>query len=128
MKRPVIFNAKFALPIGAALAFASLATPGLANSYLTQQQLLSMLPGHIVMGTSSGGAKFARSFGPGQEMGKVTNKGTGTFSTEGWYVQGNSWCEEDGFDHTCYQVQQVNANTLQAYQGGKPLETVWTLQ
>ncbi|WP_127903516.1 hypothetical protein [Solirhodobacter olei] len=106
----------------------NLATPGFAASYLSQAQLLSMLPGHTVSGLAEDGTKFVTNYGPGGRMGKAAGTYHNHPFEEAWYVQGNLWCENGGWGHVCYKVQQVDASTLQLYYNGKALKHTWSLK
>ncbi len=105
----------------------------ISQTFLTKEELLETFPGATISGISSkdGVSKWSQVYGE-DKKGKAKGKGKGKFNgspySYRWKVKKGKWCENWGDGNYCWDVERIDANTLQLYKKGKALKNVWNIE
>ena len=112
----------------AAASFFATATASSATVFLTQAELLALIPGHSISSTSKNGVKWVQNYAMGKKKGAISGKFGKDAVKSKWYVSGNQWCEDWGDGKACWDVERVDASSLRMYEDGVAKKNIWTLK
>ena len=102
-----------------------------SQDFMTQEQLLALIPGATIKAKDNKGTPWTQVYGAyngTKKKGKITGDYDGTSIKSKWYVNGNQWCEDWGSGHACWDVELVGARSVRMYENGVPKKNVWKLQ
>ncbi len=103
-----------------------------AQTFMTEEELMSTFPGATISGISNtdGKTKWSLTIGQPKKAGKKKGKYTGVFGgdeTKGkWYIKKGKWCDNWGSGKDCWDIERVDATTFQPYKKGEALN-IWNL-
>jgi hypothetical protein len=117
-----------AATIAALLFFAA---PAIAQTFMSEDELLATFPGSTIDGKTNKGVKWVQAysaFDGKKKKGAIAGKFDGADIKSKWYVENGMWCENWGEGHACWQVERVSAKKLRMYENGKPRSNLWVLR
>lgn len=103
----------------------------LAQSFMTEEELLATIPGSMINGKTNKGVPWAQSYGAykgGKKKGAIKGIMNDTKFDSKWYVENGQWCEDWGDGQACWQVERVDEKSLRMYADGKPRPNLWILK
>lgn len=103
----------------------------LAQSFMTEEELLATIPGSMINAKTNKDVPWAQSYSAykgGKKKGVVKGIMNDTKYDAKWYVENGQWCEDWGDGHACWQVERVDENSLRMYTDGKPRPNLWILK
>ncbi len=106
-------------------------TLAVAQEFMKQDQLLATFPGATISARTVRGVPWSQTYSAdtkGSKKGTITGVFNGKPMKSKWYVEGDTWCENWGDGHSCWQVERVDAKSLRLYEGGKPKKNLWKLE
>lgn len=113
---------------GAALGLFLLASPAVAQEFMTQAELLATFPGSTIQSKTNEGVPWAQAYSTGKKKGTIAVNFDGQKLKSKWYVKGDQWCEDWGDGKACWDVERVDATSLRIYENGKPKKNLWKLK
>ena len=112
----------------AVLGLLFVTSPARAQEFMTQAELLATIPGHTIQAKTDKGVPWAQTYSAGKKKGTIAVNFNGEMLKSKWYVKGDQWCEDWGDGKACWDVEQVDANSLRMYENGKPKKNLWKLK
>lgn len=104
-----------------------------AQTYMTDEEMLSIFPGSKFGGISSSDGKtpWEQTYG-NPKKGKSKGKGTGLWNNTdtykfSWKIKKGKWCENWDGGSACWDVELVDETTIQMYKKGKKMPQVWKI-
>lgn len=107
------------------------AAPAMAQTFMSEDELLATIPGSTIDSKTDEGVKWAQAyskFDGKKRKGAVAGNFDGTAFKSKWYVENGQWCENWGDGQACWQVERVSAKKLRMYADGKPRPNLWVLR
>jgi hypothetical protein len=121
-----------AIPAAATIAALFLfAAPAMAQTFMSEDELLAAIPGSIIDSTSKDGTRWAQAYskyGGGKKSGSINVNFGGAKSKSKWSVKNGQWCEDWGSGSACWQVERVSEKELRMYENGKPRPNLWVMR
>lgn len=121
-----------AIPAAATIAALFLfAAPAVAQTFMSEDELLATIPGSTIDGKTDKGKKWVQAysaFDGKKKKGAIAGKFEGADIKSKWYVEDGQWCENWGDGQACWQVERVSAKKLRMYADGKPRPNLWVLR
>ena len=102
-----------------------------AQTFLTNAELLELLPGSTIYSKTDFGRPWAQIYSApdGKIKGTIRNVFGKQRKYAKWFVRDGQWCENWGVGQACWHVERVSFQSLRMYTlDGKPRRNLWTLQ
>ena len=102
-----------------------------AQTFLTEKELLTTIPGATVYGVSNsdGKTKWIQNYSTGKRKGNIAGLWGGKDKYKAkWYVKNGQWCEKWNEGSACWHVERVKSKKLRMYNDGKPLKNLWRIK
>lgn len=102
-----------------------------AQTFLTNAELLEIMPGSTIYSKNDRGRPWAQIYS--EPDGKIKGTIRSVFGKSRkyakWFVRDGQWCENWGVGETCWHVERVGFQSLQLYSlDGKPRRNMWMLE
>jgi|GEM_PF-6921814 len=105
-----------------------LGTQTSAATFLTNEELLTTIPGKTLSGKTDDGKKWTQTYSKGKRnKGRYNGIYEGEKYTGKWFVKNGQWCENWGEGNECRYMEQIKNNKLRGYKDGKPRKYLWTI-
>ncbi len=122
------------LRLGCAIAAFGFAAPmASAQTFLTEAELLLLIPGASVYSKSDRGTPWAQNYSEPELDATLKGSIRGIYGKRRyyakWYVKDDKWCENWGNGQACWNVEQVGEKALRLYNdNGRARPNLWYLK
>lgn len=105
----------------------------LAQTFMTEEELMSTFSGATVSGISNGDGKTEWTQVYQQpKKGKTKGNGTGIFGGDkynfSWRIKKGKWCERWSTGGQCWDMERLDDKTIRIYKNGEPEKHTWHLE
>ena len=105
----------------------------ITGTYMTEEELLSTIPGSTVSGISNrdGKTPWTQDYGEpkkGIMKGKIKGVFGGSSYSSTWKIKNGQWCEDWGSGKSCVNMVRVDETHIRIYERGKSLKNLWELE
>ena len=119
--------------LGVAVVFFCISAPfANAQTFLTDAELLDVIPGMTVYSKTDRGVPWAQNYSASDVDDAKKGAIRGIFGKRKyyakWFVRDGKWCENWGKGQACWNVEQVNSTSLRLYSGSTPRPNLWYLK
>jgi hypothetical protein len=118
------------LAVAAGLVLAS-SMPGLAQNFMSEDELLATIPGSTIDGKTDSGVAWVQGYSKrkgNKKSGVIKGSFDGQEINSKWFVKDGQWCEDWGSGSQCWQVERIDEKSLRMYENGKPRPNPWVLR